>query len=116
MIALMIEKKQAVDNLKEILSIEGIDMVNFGGCDYAMSIGHPGERSHPKVREAELKTIKIALDMGVHPRVEISKVEDAREYIELGVRHFCFGYDLVILYQYLKKGGENLKKIVSNIR
>ena len=38
-VALMIEKKSAVDNLEEILSVPGIDMVQFGGGDYSMNIG-----------------------------------------------------------------------------
>ena len=46
-VALMIEKKGAVDNLEEILSVEGVDMVQFGPADYSMSIGLPGERKHP---------------------------------------------------------------------
>jgi len=41
-VALMIEKKEAVDNLKEILSVEGIDMVQFGPGDYSLSIGFQG--------------------------------------------------------------------------
>ena len=40
-IALMIEKKGAVDNLEEVLSVKGIDMVQFGPGDYSMSIGIP---------------------------------------------------------------------------
>ena len=36
-VALMIEKKTALENLDEILSVKGIDMVQFGPCDYAMS-------------------------------------------------------------------------------
>ena len=50
-VALMIEKKSAVENLEEILSIEGVDMVQFGPSDYSLSIGLLGETNHPKVRE-----------------------------------------------------------------
>ncbi len=47
-IVLMIEKKQAVDRLDEILSVPGIDMVQWGPADYSMSVGHAGERAHRK--------------------------------------------------------------------
>ncbi len=109
-VALMIEKREAVDNLEEILSVKGIDMVQFGPCDYSLSIGLAGHRSHPKVKEAELKTIKTALKMGIHPRVEIDNLKDIEKYIELGVRDFSLSTDLVILYRWLKENGENLKK------
>jgi 2-keto-3-deoxy-L-rhamnonate aldolase RhmA len=112
-VALMIEKKSAVDNLEEILSVEGVDMVQFGPCDYSMSIGMPGQWTHPKVKEAERKAIETALDMGVAPRAEIDSVDQAKEYINLGVRDFCMGTDVVILHQWLKKNGSELRNALS---
>jgi len=114
-VVLMIEKKEAVDNLEEILSVSGIDMVQFGPCDYSLSIGLSGQYSHPKVKEAELKTIKTALNIGIHPRVEIDNLENIERYLDLGVRDFSLSTDMVILYQWLKKNGESLRKILSKI-
>ena len=111
-VTLMIEKKQAVDNLDEILSVDGIDMVQFGACDYCLSIGLPRQFSHPKVKEAELKTIKTALKMGIHPRVEMSNLENIEEYLDLGVRDFSLSTDMTILYQWFKERGESLRKIL----
>jgi 4-hydroxy-2-oxoheptanedioate aldolase len=48
-IAIMIEKKGAVENLEEILSVKGVDMVQFGPADYSISIGKPGQRQAPEV-------------------------------------------------------------------
>ena len=67
-IALMIEKASAVENLEAILSVKGIDMVQFGPADYSMSIGIPGQFKHPKVKEAERYVIETSLKMGKHPR------------------------------------------------
>ena len=114
-VALMIEKKSAVENLEEILSVEGIDMVQFGPGDYSISIGHPGELNHPKVREAELKTIKTALKMGIPPRAEINSPKEAERYIKLGVRDFCMGIDVLILYEWLRNNGSELRKMLSKI-
>lgn len=114
-VALMIEKKSAVENLEEIFSVEGIDMAQFGPADYSLSIGLPGEKKHPKVKEAELKTIKTALKMDVAPRAEINTPEEAKKYIELGVRNFSLSTDMKILYNWWKKNGSELKKILSNI-
>ncbi|MBS7606335.1 MAG: aldolase/citrate lyase family protein [Candidatus Bathyarchaeia archaeon] len=114
-VALMIERKSAVENLEEILSVEGIDMVQFGPVDYSISIGVPGEINHPKVREAEEKTIKTALKMDVAPRAEIGSPEEAKRYIEMGVRNFNIGVDLRILFNWWKKNGEELRKLLSGI-
>lgn len=114
-VAFMIEKKSAVENLEEILSVEGVDMVQFGPSDYSLSIGVPGERDHPKVKEAELKTIRTALRTDVTPRAEISNPEDAKRYIELGVCNFSIGTDVSVLYSWWKNRGAELRNILSSI-
>ncbi|MBS7625033.1 2,4-dihydroxyhept-2-ene-1,7-dioic acid aldolase [Candidatus Bathyarchaeota archaeon] len=114
-VALMIEKKEAVENLEEILSVKGIDMVQFGPMDYSVSIGLPGEVNHPKVREAEEKVIKTALKMDVAPRAEIGSPEEAERYIALGVRNFNLGIDLRILFNWWRRNGEEVRKIFSKI-
>lgn len=114
-VALMIEKKSAVDNLEEILSVEGVDMVQFGPMDYSLSIGLPGDIKHPKVRKAEIKTIKTALKLDIPPRAEIRNPADAKRYLELGVRNFSIGTDIRILYNHWKKNGTELKKHLSKI-
>jgi len=111
-VALMIEKKSAVENLEEILSVEGVDMVQFGPSDYSVSIGLPGERNNPKVKEAELKTIETALKMGVAPRAEIGTPEAAKRYIDLGVKNFSLNTDVSILYNWWKNNGTELKKLL----
>jgi 2-keto-3-deoxy-L-rhamnonate aldolase RhmA len=48
-VALMIEKRQAVEDIEAILAMPGVDMVQFGPADYAMSIGLAGKWDHPEV-------------------------------------------------------------------
>ncbi len=111
-IAIMIEKREAVENLEEILSVPGIDMVQWGPADYSMSTGHAGERGHPEVRAAEKKVFETCLRMGIPPRAEISSPEDARRFLDMGVRHFCLGTDIAILYQVLKRHGEGMRELL----
>jgi 4-hydroxy-2-oxoheptanedioate aldolase len=112
-IALMIEKKPAIENLEAILSVEGVDMVQFGPADYSMSIGLAGQRSHPDVREAERIMIETALRMGVDPRAEIQHPGQAEPYLDMGVRHFCLGTDVVTLLEYWREYGSQMRKLVA---
>ena len=112
-IALMIEKKGAMENLEEILSVKGVDMVQFGPCDYSISIGKPGQWG--EVQKLERDIIELALKKGVQPRVEVDSFEKAKEYIDMGVRHFCIGYDLVILYQWCQQNGEGMRELLASI-
>jgi 4-hydroxy-2-oxoheptanedioate aldolase len=110
-VALMIEKDSAVENLEAILSVPGVDMVQFGPADYSMSIGISGQWDHPRVREAERHVIETALKMGVPPRVELGDIRDADRYLKMGVKHFCVGWDIDIIYKYCKDQGAVFAKI-----
>jgi len=113
-IVLMVEKKSAVDHLEEILSLDGIDMIQWGPTDYSMSIGRPGARNTPEVKDVERRVLETCLRMGVPPRAEINSVDEAKYYLDLGVRHFCMGTDITILYNWLKKSGKGLRKVISD--
>ena len=52
--------------------------------------------------------------MGVPPRAEINGVDQAKYYLDMGVRHFCMGTDMSILYDWWKVNGEGLRKAISN--
>jgi 2-keto-3-deoxy-L-rhamnonate aldolase RhmA len=111
-IVLMIEKKGAVENLEAILSVPGIDMVQFGPSDYSMSIGQAGQRTSPEVVEAREYTIRTALKMGVQPRAELSEASEAEYYVKLGVKHFCMAADTSILSRYYAEQGEAMRAII----
>ncbi len=112
-IAIMVEKRECVEDLDAILSVKGIDMVQFGASDYSMSLGVTGQRNHPDVVKAERKTIEMALAKGLHPRVELANIKDAAPYIEMGVKHFCIGWDVRILHQWWKDNGAGMRAMVS---
>jgi 2-keto-3-deoxy-L-rhamnonate aldolase RhmA len=111
-VAVMIEKTGAVENLDAVLSIKGLDMVQFGPADYAMSIGLAGQFNHPKVREAERYVIATALKKGVAPRAEIANPDDAKRYLDMGVKHFCIGWDMTILFNWYKSAGQAMCQLL----
>lgn len=102
-IALMIEKKGAIEELDEILAVSGVDMVQFGPTDYSISIGKLGGGGSDEVQSAHLKMIKRALEMGVHPRVELGSFDQAKRFLDMGVRHFCVGWDVRVLFDWCKQ-------------
>ena len=111
-VVLMIEKKGAVDHLEEILSLDGIDMIQWGPGDYSMSIGRPGDWYAPDIRAVEKRVIETSLKAGIPPRAEINGADDAKYYLDLGVRHFSLGTDILILHNWLKENGESLRKVM----
>ena len=111
-VAIMVEKRQCVEDLDAILSVKGIDMVQFGPADYAMSIGLTGQWQHPDVRKAETKTIETALKKGLHPRIELFDPAQAERYLEMGVKHFCIGWDVTTLNAVWRKDGAAMHALI----
>ena len=64
------------------------------------------------MHRVERDMIELALKKGVQPRVEIDTVEQAKEYIDMGVRHFCIGTDLVTIYQWCQPNGEGMRELL----
>ena len=115
-IAIMVEKRECVEDLEAILSVKGIDMVQFGGSDYSMSLGLTGQRGHPDVKRAERKTIEMSLKMGLHPRVELADIKQAAPYLEMGVKHFCIGWDVRILHDWWRANGEGMRAMLTGTK
>jgi 2-keto-3-deoxy-L-rhamnonate aldolase RhmA len=111
-IAIMVEKKSCVDDLDAILSVPGIDMVQFGASDFSMSIGKTAQYNHPDVLAAETKTIQTALRKGLHPRVELRDPSQAGRYLEMGVKHFCIGWDVRILADWWDTKGAEMRELL----
>ncbi len=114
-IEVMIESETAVKNLEEILAVKGVDMVHFGPSDYSLSVGKIGQDKSPEVQRVHRQVIETALRKGVRPRVVIGSHEEAGEYIEMGVRDFCVGNDLGVLYRWCKGTGDNMRKMLGSL-
>ena len=111
-IVLMIEKRGAVDNLEEILELPGLDMIQWGGSDYSMNVGDV--RSSPAMKAVERRVFETAVKKGIPPRAELGGAtpDEARYFLDMGVRHFCIGTDISILYQWFCQHGEEMRKVM----
>lgn len=112
-VALMIEKGGAVENLEKILALKGVDMVQFGPGDYSMSVGKA--KNSPEVAEIQRHMVRSALKMGVAPRVELNNPKEAEPWLEMGVKHFCLGTDVTTIYNWSKENGSCLRDMFKGV-
>ncbi len=111
-VAVMIEKKEAVENLKEILAVPGIDMVQWGPADYALSSGWERKEKKDELKEVERYVIETAIKCGVQPRAEINTAAQAAYYKKLGVKHFSLGDEVMNNLAYWRTQGEELRGVL----
>jgi len=101
-IGIMVENRQIIEQIDEVLSLEGIDFCLFGPADYCMSLnlGAP-QKGHPEVLKALKKTIAAAnrYDKAVGIGMGKPFEENVKKYKEMGCRFLEFGHDLSLLKQ-----------------
>lgn len=94
-----IEHIEAVHNLEEIFSVEGIDGIIVGPYDLSASMGYPGEYDRDDVKEALEKvdqiTKKLNKPLGFH--VIDSNHEKTLEKINKGYSFLAFSLDFFFL-------------------
>jgi 4-hydroxy-2-oxoheptanedioate aldolase len=115
-IAIMIEKTGAMDHLEEILSVPGVDMVQFGPSDYSISYGKPGQSRSPEILDTQKRMVEMALKKGVAPRVEVPSFEAAKPWVDLGIRHFCIGWDVTIIYAWCNQNSEGMGNLIPGLK
>ena len=114
----MLEKKIAVENIDDVLlraKERSVDMIQWGPADYSITRGRPHMMYEADIIPIEEMVIEKCLEYGVAPRIEIGDVEQAKRYIDMGVRHFCIGWDRFILQAGLRNIGEGLRKLTDSI-
>ena len=94
MIACIIEDVEGYNNLAEILTVKGVDVIILGHEDLAQSLGYTGQYEHPVFKETVDNIISMTISAGKFMGIgsEPSKREDVAQffssYFERGIRFF----------------------------
>ena len=109
----MIEKESAVENLDAILSVKGVDMVQFGPADYSMSIGLAGQLDAPAGARGRALRHRDRAEDGHRAAGRDRRIPTRRRrYLDMGVKHFCIGSDVSILSRWFKEAGGAMREIL----
>ncbi len=99
LVIVMIESKEAVDNIDEILSVDGVDGVFIGPYDMSGSYGITGQTGHPIIAEACQKVLDACKKAGKAPGLHIVKPtkENIEDAVRKGFTFIALGIDLVFI-------------------
>lgn len=119
LVGLMIEDKEGVDNIEEILSVQGIDFIYIGKMDMALSYGVPftprAGRDHPVIEKAIMKIcveckkrgIPVRFSVGIAPE---DVVDSVKRWLPEGRSYLFMVNDITLLMQGAKHYVNTLKK------
>jgi 2-keto-3-deoxy-L-rhamnonate aldolase RhmA len=95
-----IETKEAVENIEEIVSVEGVDVSYIGPADLSASYGHLGNQSHPDVQKAIDRVFEATRAAGKATGVHQASGKTIKDRMERGYNFITLGNDLI----YMKAG------------
>jgi 2-keto-3-deoxy-L-rhamnonate aldolase RhmA len=101
-LGIQIEQREAVENIDDILAVEGIDIVVTGRNDLSQSYGHLGNSTHEDVLQTEALIIRRAINAGKQPMILARDAARVSELRAMGVRLFMVASDHSLLYRSLK--------------
>jgi 4-hydroxy-2-oxoheptanedioate aldolase len=102
-IILQLEGSEAIQNLDEILQVEGIDVLFIGPYDLSQSLGVPGQIDHPKVVSAMSHIIQKCSEKNVAAGTFVDTVENAHRWKQSGVRYIAYSVDTGLMYEKCKE-------------
>lgn len=96
---LQVETRRGLDNLDEILKVDGVDGIFIGPSDTAAALGHLGNPGHPEVQAVIEDAIKRIAAAGKAPGILMVNEQLAKRYLELGALFVAVGTDVGVLVQ-----------------
>lgn len=103
---LIIETREAVNNIESIVALPGLGCILGGPFDLSVSLGLKGDYLHPDVRSAMEHIVHVANHAGVPVMMPIFMPDtaEARRHLEYwmdrDVRLFTVGGDKILLLDY----------------
>ncbi|MBI4369363.1 MAG: 2,4-dihydroxyhept-2-ene-1,7-dioic acid aldolase [Elusimicrobia bacterium] len=117
-VIVQIEHIRAVENLRSILEVPGVDGFMVGPYDISGSLGLPGEFEHPKFKEA-IKTISAvasAVDAMAGYHVVYPRLDEVEQKIVEGYRFIAYSTDALFLGESCRQGLNSIRTLQEKIK
>jgi 2-keto-3-deoxy-L-rhamnonate aldolase RhmA len=98
LVIIQIENKEAVANLNGLATEPGVDIFFVGPEDLSISLGLPGQQSHPHVLETIGHIISATSRHQIIPGMHTSQLESIKSLHQQGVHFITYASDIEFIY------------------
>ncbi len=112
-VIVQIEDREAVKNIDEIISVEGVDGVIIGPYDLSGSFGKLGKVEDPEVRSSIDAVLSACRKKNFPAGIFALLPEQAKNYIDLGFTLVAVGVDLHTMWTSARQKLQELKNQVT---
>lgn len=103
LIILQVEGITAINNIDDILLVEGIDVIFIGPYDLSQSLGIPGLIEHPKVIEKVKDILLKANRNGKKLGIFVENDDQLRYWKKMGIQYLAYSVDVGIFSEACKQ-------------
>lgn len=115
MIILQIERKKAVENIEDLVSVEGVDAVVLGPVDLSLSMGMR-EKDHLAALEPYIQQVlDAALKHNVPCGIHIGNIDWLIEWNKRGMQIIAYSNDIVFLRSGATAGIKKLREAAGQL-
>jgi 2-dehydro-3-deoxyglucarate aldolase/4-hydroxy-2-oxoheptanedioate aldolase len=94
---IQIERRQALDNLDEMLAVPGVDVACMGCMDLSIDLGIPGQIDHPTMVAAIQQVVDAARRHGVASGIIIGQMETINRCVQAGMRFASYATESILM-------------------
>ena len=109
LVVIQIERRQAVENLREMLSIDGVDVACLGLMDLTVDLGVPGQIDHPSTQKAVEQVLTVSREHNVAAGVISASHDIIAQTVARGVRFVSFATDEFLLQSASEQAVQQLR-------
>jgi 2-keto-3-deoxy-L-rhamnonate aldolase RhmA len=99
LLVIQIERCEAIANLSEMLSIDGVDVACLGLMDLSVDLGVPGEVDHPSTVAAVQRLVDVSRENGVASGIISGRDDTIATWMAQGVRFVSYATEEILLQQ-----------------
>lgn len=101
-VIVQLEGLEAIANLREILYVDGIDILFIGPYDLSQALGVPGQINHSVVTEEMKKITDQARKHGKIVGTFVDTIPDMHMWRASGIQYLCYNTDAGLFYDACK--------------
>ncbi len=97
LVVIHIETIDAVNELPEMVKIDGIDVIFIGPTDLSHSLGVPGQSQHPDVQAAMQRIVEIVAGTNLALGIMVPNAQAAQQWQQRGARYITIGFESLLM-------------------
>ena len=110
MVGILVEGKEGIENLSQIVQVEGIDLIYLGMYDISQSVGLPGQLEHPEVMLQLKKCLKVIKSSNKFAGTFSRDIRACKKFKEMGFDFIAYVADSYALHSYFSEAVSNFSK------